>query len=72
MKFQKWVKSFDKYGESVDFNYRGKQKLQTFPGALVTLVFSFILFLYTVAKFRQMVTGDNASTSFMTNIKQLE
>jgi hypothetical protein len=72
MKFQDWIKSFDNYGQAVTFNYGGQEQHHTLPGAFVTLIFGFILLLYTMAKGRQMVTKDNASTSYMINIKGLE
>ena len=48
MRFKKFIRSFDVFGEPVSLNYNGESSFKTIIGALFTLLIKIFLTIYVV------------------------
>ena len=56
-----YVKSFDVYGKTFTFTYKGEDQLRTFWGGWVSFVIVLTLFLNSISLFIVMITRDDSS-----------
>jgi hypothetical protein len=49
------VKAWDVYGSPVTLHYEGKPKFKTFPGGCISMFLAFLIQIYTIVKFKQML-----------------
>ena len=58
----KLIKSFDLFGEQVPgFNLNGKTKIQTFGGAMISMIIFALTLTFSLLKFEQLINRKNPS-----------
>ena len=61
---------FDQFGQSVKFNYNGKETIKSLPGSVVSIFLYFVLLAFIVQRLQQLITYNNPviSQALLTNI----
>ena len=59
MKFSEQVTKFDRFGESISVNYRGKDKFKTFGGFFATLCNFIVILNFSITKISFMITRES-------------
>ena len=62
MKISEFLKSFDRFGSSISFNFRGRQNIGAWSGIVLTLIVYILVSCYAYVRFRTMWTYEDTLT----------